>query len=206
MLRPFELFRKIQTVEYKTVGDDTQYAIITDDTDCCIYLLFQQSNSKRDWLHNFDFPVKPYKQQVNKLLYHGGYCKVWKKCNDVIMEDLKNTMTEHPTYTIIVSGWSLGGALAIIAAEEITFRFNRLSWLITFGAPKVCYGHKTKKTILDSCYNIFEYINNNDLVPFMPPFLGYCHVKKIYVGEPFNFIDWFNPQLYHCLYGEESIY
>lgn len=206
MLKPWDLFRFIQTADYKTVNEDTQYVVVVDTLDHDIYLLFQQSHSKLDWIHNLDFPVKPYKQQKNKLLYHGGYCKVWKACNDAIMDDLKKHIDAYPQYQIIVSGWSLGGALAIIAVEEIKYRFGRQSWLVTFGAPKVCFGSKTKQTVLDSCYNVFEFINHNDCVPFMPPFPGYCHAKKIYTGKNWNIKDWFNPWLYHCLYGEPSIY
>lgn len=87
--------------------------------------MFQESRGVDDWITNFSFPVKPYKNQENKLLFHGGYVEAWKSANDRIMADLIGMSNCNPDYAVEISGWSLGGALAVIAAEDFYFRTKK---------------------------------------------------------------------------------
>ena len=62
-MKPWELFKLIEDTEYISGGDDVQFAVKPVEEEKAIYLLFQESTSKRDWQVNLDFPVKVYKQQ-----------------------------------------------------------------------------------------------------------------------------------------------
>lgn len=200
-----DLFKDIKSAKYKTVGDSVDYCIqVLDDR---IRLLFECSNGQRDWVNNFDFPIKPYKHQENTLLYHRGFARAYNSAKDIIMAELIPLMSQHKDKVVEVSGWSHGGALAVIAAEDIYYRTGEEVSLITYGAPKVCYGQKTRKRLIESCFFAVQLANNNDIVPLQPPFLFYCHVNKIKIGaEDFSLKKLFNPKKYHCIYDDIETY
>ena len=199
-----ELFKLIKTTEYKTAGDAVDYQIIDDKEELITYLIFQESNGSKDWKNNFNFPAKPYKEASQLLFYHGGYCKAWKSANDVIMNELKEHLEKH--YDVYVIGWSLGGAMAVIAAEEIFYRYHIKSILVTFGAPKVCYGKKTVRNVRKSIKFAVQFANRNDIVTYQPPFSFYGHVGKTSVGEKFSLFKIWNPWKYHTMYDNQSLY
>lgn len=85
------------------------------------------------------------------------------------------------------TGHSLGGAVALLAAKRIVTEAEHSfskecvpSHIVTFGAPKVGdTGFATRCPLRDK---IIPIVNEDDLVPYMPPILGwdYAHVKGAY--------------------------
>lgn len=66
-------------------------------------------------------------------------------------------------YSILVTGHSLGGAVANIFAGDIISQFGRSNVMCyTFASPIVCSPTKAKE---NDAYNIFNIINSNDIVP-----------------------------------------
>ena len=86
-MKPWELFKLIEDTEYISGGDDVQFAVKPVEEEKAIYLLFQESTSKRDWQVNLDFPVKVYKQQQKFFLVHRGWAKAWKSINDMVFRE-----------------------------------------------------------------------------------------------------------------------
>lgn len=200
-----ELFHMLEhEVEFKKIGLDVDYAIKRYDDEKILRLFFQGSRSKTDWLLNFNFPVKAYKKQQNKLKYHAGWIKAYKSANDEIMSEFVKEADTYQGYRIEIIGHSLGGALAVYAAEDFNFRTGKKPVLITFGAPKAVFGKKTQKRLLDSCSEIHQYAHKDDLVPMIPP--CYKHLNKISCGKKFSLIEFFKFVWYHTHYDEESYY
>jgi len=86
-----------------------------------------------------------------------------------------------------VSGHSLGGALAYLCAEDITYNRkiyglhdNTEICCITFGAPRI--GNKRFKEYFNkNVPNTFRISYGNDIVTKIPPvFLNYRHIGKHY--------------------------
>jgi len=66
-------------------------------------------------------------------------------------------------YSILVTGHSLGGAVANIFAGDIISQFGKSNVMCyTFASPIVCSPTKAKEY---DAYNIFNIINTNDIVP-----------------------------------------
>lgn len=196
-----ELFLAIKYGQYKTAGLDVQYKIELDEPSKKIYLLFQSSQSKTDWKINFTFPAKVYKRQKNKFLVHYGYVKAWRSCNDTIIKELESVFIKHPDYTIVVSGWSYGGAISVLAAEDIRFRLGIKPELITYGAPKILYFNFTKKYFLSCVSFCVQFAQYNDLVPHLPPAFYIHHINKMEIGEELKIKELlFNSGYYHCNY------
>lgn len=204
-MKPYDLFNLIKKTKYSTVGDDVDYYIQVCEEEKIIRLLFEETTNKRDWINNFNFPIKPYKKQQNTLWVARGWAKAYKSAKDVIMAELIAEYKKHTNYKIEIAGWSYGGAMAILAAEDFYFRTNKKVELITFGAPKPLFGKKTKKYVLSCCKEIKQYTHKSDIVPLCPPLFGYKDLSKIKIGK-FNFFNLFKPTKYHTCYGEVALY
>ena len=206
-MTPYNLFEQIRTATYKTSGDCVDWAIDVCDSEKTIFLLFEPSKQKRDWINNFNFPVKIYKKQQSCLMVARGWGRAYKSCNDEIMEALIKMVKEKPDYQVLISGWSYGGAMSLIAAEEFYFRTRIKPSVITFGAPKPLWGRKTKNYCLSCVRDVKQYAHINDIIPYLPPALfGYKHLVKNKIGKDFSILKLFKPQIFHCSYGDKTLY
>ena len=203
-MKAWKLFDIIKNAKYKETGLKVNYCIKVDKKEGFVYLLFEKSSGNVDWKINFDFPKKPYHNQKRELLLHGGYVKAWKSANDVICKEAIEAFTAHPECTPIVAGWSYGGAMAAIAAEDINFRSGIKPALITFGAPKICGSKKTANVIKGSCSECLNYAQYNDIVTHVVPW--YEDLGYVKIGKKYNPVKSLNPWHYHTQYGDESIY
>lgn len=59
------------TVEYQQTGDSVNYAFVEDGK--TLYVYFQGSNSITDWVRNFFFKKKPYKDMECVFRVHAGF-------------------------------------------------------------------------------------------------------------------------------------
>ena len=172
-----------------------------------ILLLFEPSRQKRDWIHNFDIPVKIYKKQQSCLKVARGWGKAYKSCNDEIMHTFITQVQSHSGYEPVICGWSYGGAMSLLACEDFYFRTQQKPCVYTFGAPKPLWGGKTKKYVRSCVKTVKQYAHINDIVPHLPPALfGYKAITKNTVGAGFSLINIFKPQIFHCCYGSSTLY
>jgi len=151
-----------------------------------IYINFCGSKELLDWWDNFKFWKKnfwtekqwkkiiPYECMESKIKVHAGFIGQWKQVRSIIHEEIQKYNK------IIVTGHSLGGAIANLCVLDIQY-FNpdkELS-VITFGAPDV--GNKYfVKSFNKRIKNSKQYINGDDIVTKVPPWLfGYRKVIKV---------------------------
>ena len=200
-----DLFIRCLKANYTHTRKNGDYAVEVDgDT---IYLLFEWSDGFWDWIHNFLFPAKPYKRMNQIWFCHRGFLKVWKAMRDDVERDVRNVFLQNQTYdatpikNIVCVGYSHGGALSLLATEDMAFlygdRINVSGY--GFGAPRVLWGiiPKTIKSRLKG----FQVIRNiPDLVTHVPPALfGFSHggeVVKIGKRGKYNMIKTHRPESY----------
>ncbi|KAI3452017.1 hypothetical protein Pfo_008682 [Paulownia fortunei] len=177
-----------------------------------------------------DFDVSWYKFQGIKGRVHGGFMKAlglkldatWPKniktgeqlhaCN-TIAEELKCHFKINLQTRFIVTGHSLGGALAILFPavlalhNEITI-LERLEAVYTFGQPRVGdekFGRYMKEQFKHYGVRYYRFVYSYDIVPRLPydnsalmfKHFGTClYINSLYEGkvveeEPFkNYFDW----------------
>lgn len=198
-----ELFSLIKHADYKTVGDDLDYCVT--EIGGRPALLFQGSMTWRDYVNDFKFARKLYKNQTSCMVVHGGFGRLWKSGNDQIVFDISQACLKHPGAKPIIAGWSLGGAIALLAAEDLFWRTGWKADVFTFGAPKVCGSKKTAEYI-DQCCCAVQYRQPNDLVPYLPLLPGFCHADSHWVGRRFSLIEIFKVKKYHIGYGKGELY
>lgn len=201
-----ELFHRCAyDVVYQQVGDSVNYAFEEDITNHTLYIYFQGSNSITDWVRNFLFPAKPYKDMGVTYRVHRGFLAAWKTVEDIIIK--KVTEIDSPLLCfkwkrIVVVGYSHGGALAGFCHECIWFHRPdlRRAGLVGYGfeAPRFYAGFKVKECLKQrwETFNIIR--NRNDIVTHCPPFiLGYTHVNKVIkIGKNADVKSYHRP---HCV-------
>lgn len=201
-MKPYELFKIVAHADYQTVGLSLDYTIETIDGRACLF--FQQSSQNEDWVHNFEFVAKVYKNQENHMRVHHGFAKVWKSANDQIMSEFIEAVKKSKKKPLI-AGWSFGGAMCQLAAEDFFYRTEIRADVVTFGAPKISADKKTAAHI-SSCGDFLQFAQRNDIVTKCPPLPWFHHVHKVDLGRKFNIIEIFKPQIYHADYDNVELY
>jgi hypothetical protein len=198
------LFTLIKDIDYKEAGISCDWIVFktVDGNDKpCTVVLFQASNGNTDWKSNFNFwPSKPYKQAQKNLKYHRGFKNEYQSARDQIIEDVRANLTDN----VIVAGWSNGGAEALICVEDLNFQFGVKPLLVTYGAPKPFFGKRTMRYVMDCVSEAYLFENESDIVPKVPPFLGYYVLEKnrVHLGKRFNIFKSFKTPKWHTEYAE----
>ena len=205
-MKPFELFELIIYTSYCKSGDDVDWAVKVFCDENVVRLLFEPSTTKRDWINNFNFPIKIYKKQESCLRVARGWGNAYKSCNDEIMEHFIKVCEVYPGYDIQIAGWSYGGAMAVIAAEDFYYRTGKKASVYTFGAPKPLWGRKCWRYVMSCVKDVKQYAHVNDCVPLCVPLPGYKMLKKVKIGKGFNIFKLFKPDIYHLIYGNSELY
>lgn len=178
-----ELFWKTWSTPYTTIGDQVDYSFIEEEG--TLYIFFQGSSQKIDWIHNFNFPKKPYKDMDIPYRVHGGFLKCWKQVEDIIINKITelNENDQYKFNRIIVSGYSHGGALAAFCHECVWFHrpdIRENCWSYGFEAPRIYGGFRVKKELRERWAHFIMVRNHNDIVTHVPPkFIGFCDVGTI---------------------------
>lgn len=173
-----EYGQRCYNANYIRVENSGDYAIERDgDT---VYLLFQWSNGETDWLNNFDFPAKPYKDMGIEWKCHRGFLRVWKSIEPYIEKTVLDTTVKR----FILIGYSHGAAIATLAHEYVWFhrpdlRDSNLEGY-GFGCPRCYWGFTMCDELHERWKNFYPIRNCQDLVTHVPfLFMGFRHVGNL---------------------------
>lgn len=100
---------------------------------------------------------------------------------------------------LLLTGHSLGGALATVAAAEWTSVFDIRS-VYTFGQPRVCKSDTANYLEQKIGSAFFRIVNDDDIVTRVPP--GYSHVGKMFRFGPTGMVT--NESLAGSLVASEA--
>ena len=125
-------------VTYSTIDDskyDTHGFIgyrIDDET---IYVVFRGSEDIANWIDNIRITFADY-PYCSGCQVHKGWYETYKNVIDQIMTDVSALNIEFPNYKVIVTGHSLGAALAGLTVVDLQM-INSNVQLYNFGSPRV---------------------------------------------------------------------
>lgn len=182
-----QLFIDIKTTKgFLEIGDDLDYKITVNDETKEVILLFEHTNGNEDWHNNYLFFAWPLNLDGHIVWTSYGYAKMYKSANNVPFDEFYRLTEEHPDYKVVIRGWSLGSAMAKIAARHFSYRAPKgklIDELTTYGDVKCWYNlfYSVKK----HCKNIREYVNVNDYITWFLPFCRRDVKNK--VGAKFSF-------------------
>lgn len=154
-------FKQCQFIE----ADDTQCFVAS--TPQTILISFRGTENVGDWLADLDVlsRTRPYG------MVHRGFLAAFQAVETQLLE----AIAALPNRTLLLTGHSLGGALATLAAAEWHDRFPA-KWIITFGQPAVGKGAFTQ-FMQPQTDSFIRFVNDNDIVTRVPP--TYQHVGRL---------------------------
>jgi hypothetical protein len=147
--------------------------------DNCILIAFRGTADLRDWLTDAD---AHYANIKGGSIHKGFLASV-----GTVFADILDIVDKNPGKPLVITGHSLGGAQAAVAA----FRFDsvgiKVACIYTFGQPRWCSPAIARVVDETSDYPYFRVTNAADIVPRIPWLLGrYRHCGE----EVFMPDDW----------------
>lgn len=146
-----------------------------DTTSGTAFIAFRGSSDVADWIADFDFIPAPYAPVAGFGQVHAGFQDIYGCVRASIAANL--AAATSGCSQILITGHSLGAALAVLAAPDIDQGMppNTIEpRLTTFGGPRV--GVPDFKAAFDAaiecCYRVVNFL---DIVPLVPP-APYVHV------------------------------
>ena len=160
------------------VTDVTGYVAI-DRTRSLTILAFRGSKSIRNYLADADFPTVP-SDICSGCSVDQGFYNSWLEARSGILAALKSTAAANPTYKVVVTGHSLGAAIAAIAAAEIRNSGTNAD-LYTYGQPRIGGSTVSSYITNQNKGGNFRVTHTDDPVPRLPPLiLGFVHISPEY--------------------------
>jgi hypothetical protein len=164
----------VVNIVYDKTTDLQGYTGITRDR--TIYVVFRGSSSKLNWKDDFEIRKIKYTTypECDCEVHHGFY-EATTNIKEQVIQSVKNLKNKYINANIVVTGHSLGAAIAQLIGMEL-YAVNITNSIYNFGQPRVGdekYANFVNTIITD---NIVRFTHNKDMVPHLPPEeLGYLH-------------------------------
>ncbi len=176
---------------FNNKGRDTQAYMFR--TEQFVVLAFRGSKEPKDWLTNVTTQLRSFtvcRDGVTTLSsyqgrVHTGFFLAWAIIERSVLLQISKWRSQMnaegkalpPLY---ITGHSLGGALATMAAASLSDNGVNVAGVYTFGQPRV--GDRTFARQLDKHINgkAFRFVNNNDIVPHVPPPFSLWNPTRLY--------------------------
>ncbi|WP_407288355.1 lipase family protein [Streptomyces sp. BP-8] len=131
----------------------------------------------RDWLSDSTTP--PWPGPGGKGYIHYGFGEalagIWPQVRAAVDEFRDNNQT------VWFTGHSLGGALAMLAGARLHFEEPHVTatGVYTFGQPRTCDRLLSQAFSAAFTDRMYRFVNNNDIVPQLPPEPAFHHVSAL---------------------------
>tara|TARA_E500000178_G_C16991863_1_gene741195 strand:- start:1126 stop:1998 length:873 start_codon:yes stop_codon:yes gene_type:complete len=171
-----------EIVNYYSLKNGTQVGITISHKKQRISIIFRGTNQIKDWLYD----LMIWKTKLSEGIYvHSGFYKCLFEFNlfNILLNNLNNLMKEYPEYEIIVSGHSLGGALATLCGYLLTNNLNKNITVISFASPRV--GNKKFSEDFNKKIRLrhYRFVNEKDIVTVIPYFYYYHVGNSIIINK-----------------------
>jgi hypothetical protein len=160
-----DLVKKINSTKTGTQG-----FVAVDNTKKVLYIVFRGTDQFTDLKMNFKFQQVPIATRCGKGSVHLGFLEAFQSVKKQI---LQLDFSIYEDYEIVITGHSLGGALATLAGSMPFFK--KLIHVVTFGSPKV--GDKKFVSAFNKCIDSTRIVFEADPVTELPPLPQYHHVS-----------------------------
>ena len=157
---------------------NTEAALIEHKEYLC--MVFRGTDEPRDWIDNANA------FSTEKLFgeFHKGFWDATEEIWPYLYAEYqkKYRETKRPLF---ITGHSLGGAMATIAAARLIHLDKPFISVYTFGQPRVMKRDTARIFNVECGTRFFRFLNNNDIVPRLPPrFMEYSHVGTfLYISK-----------------------
>ena len=127
---------------------------------------FRGTQTFEDWVSDFDALFENYRYVPNAGQVHVGFQSIYDAVHDSIADGIGAATSG--CQKLLVTGHSLGGALAVVAAPDLQKNLKLMPELITFAGPTAGLSDFARffDLAIPSCYRV---VNFWDMVPRVPP-------------------------------------
>ncbi|KAK1539258.1 lipase [Colletotrichum costaricense] len=152
--------------------------VATDPVRKNIVIAIRGSSNVRNWITNILFGFDDC-DFVDGCKVHTGFANGWDEIKDALLASVKSAKAANPSYTIVGTGHSLGGAVVTIAAADLR-RDGYPVDIYTYGSPRVGNAAFTNFVTAQAGAE-YRVTHVDDPVPRLPPILfGYRHTSPEY--------------------------
>ena len=136
-----------------------------------VYIAFKGTSSLKNIYANVNIRMK---NVSNNVYIHSGFLDYYKQAEKQVEEYLNETKPKR----IVLSGHSMGGAVATIAAYMLYKSYGPIIELFTFGSPQV--GNMSFKKYMNAhIKKSWRFVNNKDYVVRSVPRRDFHHVGNL---------------------------
>ncbi|CAN9181149.1 unnamed protein product [Alternaria alternata] len=172
-------------IEYsrQETSTDVTGFVAVDHTNKLVVVAFRGSQTIDAWRTNLDFGTT--KTDICPgCTAHSGFWQSWTDARDTVLPAVKQASAAFPSYKITVTGHSLGGAIATLAAASMRNAGYTVA-LYNFGSPRIG-GSKISSYITNQAGGNYRVTHWNDPVPKLPLLtMGYVHISpEYYINKP----------------------
>jgi predicted lipase len=151
-----------------------------------LFVGYRGSTNIQNWIDNLHVRQESPYRDADVGVEHGMY-SVYASMRTDVLSTLNNMVSKYGTRRLLITGHSLGGALATLTAFDLLYSKAPfvVDDLITFGSPRV--GNEQFAQYFEQFdVRITRATHYRDIVPHVPEtFLGYEHVRgEVWFNEP----------------------
>ncbi|KAK4449189.1 Alpha/Beta hydrolase protein [Podospora aff. communis PSN243] len=162
---------------------DARGLIALDHTNKFIVVSYRGTVSARNWITDLVFPQIPCDLTLGCLV-HTGFLAAWGELRSRSIDGLRSAVAAYPKYQVVITGHSLGGAVATIAAGYLR-KAGFKADLYTYGSPRV--GNSVfVKYVTNQAGAEYRVTHETDPISRLPPIIfNFRHTSPEYwLREP----------------------
>jgi len=154
---------------------DTQGYVGYQSSSSSIFVVYRGSTSIGDWVNNLDAILTDY-PKCSGCSVHKGFYKAEQGIVSKMLSEVQKLKTQFPSYTVVVTGHSLGAALATLTTMDFMDAGVSPIRLFHFGSPRVGntdFANFASAKIVDRNRNT----HHKDMVPHIPMHERFTHIS-----------------------------
>lgn len=154
---------------------DTQGYVGYDSSKSAIVVSFRGSESIQNWISNLDAILTDY-PPCSGCRVHKGFYRAEQSSVNAVISEVKTLKQKYPSYSVVVTGHSLGAALATLVSVDLKAAGLGPVRVFTFGSPRVGnteFAEWYSATIADHS----RVTHHKDLVVHSPMHERFTHVN-----------------------------
>jgi len=146
-----------------------------------ITLSWRGTETLENWIENLKFIKTDHDMSCKDCKVHSGFFDTWMSLQNATLREIQRLRTAHPTVPLVVTGHSLGGAVATLGSYIL---HNDLKVPVdatyTYGSPRVG-NQEFALAVHNRSGSEWRVTHHRDIVPHLPPdiwLLGFKHTAR----------------------------
>jgi len=170
---------------YESLASGTKYFLASNPSLESIIVAFRGTLNPVSLLTDIDFLLSPYDMHPSapdSATVHEGFLNAYRAVSDDFLSRLRSLVKAHPHFSVVFTGHSMGGSLALLAAlhahAEKVLPLDQIR-VFSYGEPRTGNVDFANFVSTLGIKSLTRITYNNDFVPRISPrLLGYDHHRS----------------------------